>query len=436
MKSKHLDEVRSEIISEIINFIKNEKKIKRIILIDDLFGSLHAIAWLENGSDKNLLKKFNERLNEIATPFWAENLWNASNGNESDKLLFEYAWKEGQKQDDEDRFRLVERHRNRGAWLGHFSTPPWDIDEKNPPIIVFYSFKGGVGRTTALASFAIKQARAGDSVVIIDFDLDAPGIGSLLAGDAKESSQWGVIDYLLEHRFGNNDLRDYYFACRREEIAGSGEILIIPAGQINENYVRKLVRVDFEPSSKDDERYPLNDLLLQIKNELSPQWILIDARAGISEPAGILLTGIAHLNVLFGTFSDQSWQGLRIILNKLGAERIHRQLPQSECILVQAMIPEDTSVGKTAMNSFSERARDEFSNYYYSEDPEDQDEDKYWYIRDLEDSSAPHVPIYLTYQPKLAQFEKIDDVADSLVDSKDYSDLAKRITMRVKWREP
>jgi MinD-like ATPase involved in chromosome partitioning or flagellar assembly len=43
-------------------------------------------------------------------------------------------------------------------------------------IVTFYSFKGGVGRTTALAACAWQLARAGKRVAIIDLDLEAPGI--------------------------------------------------------------------------------------------------------------------------------------------------------------------------------------------------------------------------------------------------------------------
>ena len=50
---------------------------------------------------------------------------------------------------------------------------------KNPPIVVFYSFKGGVGRSTAVAAFAINRSRAGERVVVIDADLDAPGVDEL-----------------------------------------------------------------------------------------------------------------------------------------------------------------------------------------------------------------------------------------------------------------
>ena len=38
---------------------------------------------------------------------------------------------------------------------------------------------GGVGRSTALAAFAIQRARLGERVAVVDLDLDAPGIGAL-----------------------------------------------------------------------------------------------------------------------------------------------------------------------------------------------------------------------------------------------------------------
>ncbi|MBE3038434.1 MAG: hypothetical protein IMZ62_06450, partial [Chloroflexi bacterium] len=105
-----------------------------------------------------------------------------------------------------ERLRVAERHRTHGAWLHDMTEPLWQRTGergKSPPILVFYSFKGGVGRSTALASFAIQRARVGDRVVVIDFDLDAPGVGVLLAADKSGmTASWGVIDYLLERPYG------------------------------------------------------------------------------------------------------------------------------------------------------------------------------------------------------------------------------------------
>lgn len=42
--------------------------------------------------------------------------------------------------------------------------------------ITFYSFKGGVGRTMALVNVAAQLAEMGRKVLVVDFDLEAPGL--------------------------------------------------------------------------------------------------------------------------------------------------------------------------------------------------------------------------------------------------------------------
>ncbi|MBK7057003.1 MAG: AAA family ATPase [Leptospiraceae bacterium] len=40
--------------------------------------------------------------------------------------------------------------------------------------VTFYSYKGGVGRTLALANIAMRLSEFGKKVCILDFDLEAP----------------------------------------------------------------------------------------------------------------------------------------------------------------------------------------------------------------------------------------------------------------------
>ena len=43
-------------------------------------------------------------------------------------------------------------------------------------VVTFYSFKGGVGRSMALANVAVLLARTGKKVLCVDWDLEAPGL--------------------------------------------------------------------------------------------------------------------------------------------------------------------------------------------------------------------------------------------------------------------
>src|SRR2546427_3158010 len=51
-------------------------------------------------------------------------------------------------------------------------------DPRRKPGIVytFYSYKGGVGRSMALANVAALLAKWGKTVLVVDWDLEAPGI--------------------------------------------------------------------------------------------------------------------------------------------------------------------------------------------------------------------------------------------------------------------
>jgi hypothetical protein len=432
-----MDEARREAATVLGQVLIQHAAIERAVLLDDLLGRLRVIVWCPRDQWGDVRRLIESALaaEEVGGRYWSGEVWNATLAGETDRLVYEKAWEAGRAVEGVPQLRLTDRHRNRGGWFKVSEDPPWvtsgDGPSQGPPIVVFYSFKGGVGRSTALGSFAIQRARAGERVAVIDFDLDAPGIGSLLASDeAGTTADWGVVDYLLERPYGDVDLRDYYHACRREEVTGAGEILVVPAGRLDADYLGKLARIDLEPAPPDLGGHRLISLFHNLRKELEPHWLLIDARAGLSELAGVLLGGVAHLHVVFGTHSDQSWAGLRLVLRRLGADRVLAGRPQAECLLVQAMVPEDPGVAESLRARFADQARSEFTERYYAEAPEDPEEDRFWDVRDLDAQDAPHAPVSLSYSVRLAQFRRIDEVAPFLADAAEYRALAERITSR------
>jgi MinD-like ATPase involved in chromosome partitioning or flagellar assembly len=67
-------------------------------------------------------------------------------------------------------------------------------------IVTFYSYKGGSGRSMALANVAWILATHGKRVLAIDWDLEAPGLHRyflpLLGGDPEAKKNDGLIDRL------------------------------------------------------------------------------------------------------------------------------------------------------------------------------------------------------------------------------------------------
>jgi cellulose biosynthesis protein BcsQ len=436
----HIDELRDKLKKGLLNILKKNRKSK-IEIIHDIYGKFNLIIWVENDDEIKLVESIKLELSDCSVSLNSESFIVVnSHTSKIDKQIYESAWIEGETHPEESRLKILERYRTHGGWIGPLMEAPWGssnlLDPTKPPIIVFYSFKGGVGRTTALAAFAIKRARLGERVAIIDADLDAPGIGTLISTDGEEivnSSEapyWGVIDYMLEKKLQKQkiDLREYYHVCRRDKITGTGEIYVFPAGKINLDYPWKLARVDLEPSIGTKEKHIFYALVNDVRRTIKPDWILIDVRAGLAVPAGLLVSGFAHLNVLFGTSSEQSWNGLKLVLDRLGAQRIHANRPQDDLILVHAMVPRDVKLREIAEKEFTEHASELFSDLYYAEAGLDNDE--FWSIDDIESTEAPHIPIVIQYDEGLTTFKNIDQIIDKILDSTDYKRLTEKIASR------
>jgi len=428
---KHMDEARRDAIAAMKTLLDLEPALVRAVLIQDLFGKIRLVVWTTADTNAaNLKESIDISLQEAGANFWTGTVWIAiPEMTESDRIVYDGAWDEGTELTK--RLRLDDRHRNRTAWFTRFRTPLWSTRGhasdgiQGPPIVVFASFKGGVGRTTALAAFAIQRARLGERVAVIDFDLDAPGVGTLLAADeAGTTAPWGVIDYLIERPHGDVPLIDYTHRCARESVTGDGVIFVVPAGQMDDDFLTKLSRVDLEVHAP-DQVHPLGFLLEQVRSEIDPQWILVDSRAGLSPAAGLLLSGFAHLHVLFGTTSEQSFRGIERLVHHLGADRPSDD-PQADCLVVQAMVPDNTITGAVSQEGFKSRMEEIFTNHYLVPEESDPD-DKFWSVRDLDNSSAPHVPIPVPYREKFAFFGSIEQIADDLATGKPYRDIGLRI---------
>src|SRR5207244_1172274 len=76
---------------------------------------------------------------------------------------------------------------------------PSDLDEDLPrPIVTsFYSLRGGVGRSTALAYAARLLASRGHSVLCVDMDLEAPALAALFGKEDEVRAGQGLVSILL-----------------------------------------------------------------------------------------------------------------------------------------------------------------------------------------------------------------------------------------------
>ena len=92
-----------------------------------------------------------------------------------------------------------------GGCLGRDWIPRDSGGEKNNlPTIAFFGAKGGVGRSTALSVVARRLAEKGERVMVLDLDLESPGVSSLLL-PLEARTRFGVVDWLVESGVGQAD---------------------------------------------------------------------------------------------------------------------------------------------------------------------------------------------------------------------------------------
>jgi hypothetical protein len=213
--------------------------------------------------------------------------------------------------------------------------------------ITFYAYKGGTGRTLALANAAIYLSRLKQKVFAIDLDLEAPGLHHKLAlspGGSVPPIERGIVDcisgFTSEHRFPEK-LAPYTILVPREE-ERDGPIILMPAGNVlSATYWRQLARLDWHELfySEGGEGIPFFlELKERIKDEFSPDFLLIDARTGITEVGGVATTLLPDQVVCLLLNNRENLEGAREVLR--GIQRVSADRRRSIGIVpVLARIP-------------------------------------------------------------------------------------------------
>jgi MinD-like ATPase involved in chromosome partitioning or flagellar assembly len=269
--------------------------------------------------------------------------------------------------------------------------------------VTFFGVKGGVGRSTALVAIARHLAERGDRILVIDLDLESPGItASLLPADSRPS--FGVVDWFVEDDVNqaNADLLRDMVASSSLAAGTPGEIRVVPAGGTTglESYVSKLARVYSSPPGKGDVASRLARLLDDLEITEQPDWVLIDSRAGIHDLAAVAVTRLNATSLLFAINTPQTWLAYRYLFATW-----HRDLHlvrrfRDQLRMVAGQVPE------TGRDQYLEHMRDNssalFEEYLY-DDAEPEDDNAFNF--DVGDRDAPHSPIPIYWRRELQDWD-------------------------------
>ncbi|MGA7934238.1 MAG: AAA family ATPase [Kovacikia sp.] len=210
---------------------------------------------------------------------------------------------------------------------------------KRPQIVTFYSFKGGVGRSTALGMVAISLANRNRRVVVVDFDLEAPGISILFRpnlASENEAESYGILDYLHQrHLTPEENIPPIANCIHQVDLPGRGELFLVPAGEYDENYIHRLAEFDRRTwqSFYKGAANPVEQLISDIQEQVDPDVILIDARPGFNDTGAIALLDLADTGIICFSPTDQSFDGLRWVIQAARKQSDYRGKPDLRFLL-------------------------------------------------------------------------------------------------------
>lgn len=281
-----------------------------------------------------------------------------------------------------------------------------NVEPSVPPRFVFTSMKGGVGRTTALCVVATELAAAGKNILVVDLDLEAPGVGGMLLA-AESVPRFGVVDFLamaaMDQELAISELRG------SAGHADGGRIDVLPAlgsEMLAEHYLAKLSRalLDASPTTDVPLHHKLNRMLELATASRQYDAILIDVRAGLSEISAGPILALGAAVLLFGTAQKQTFDDMRLLFAHLATLAIPGDgaLWKNLCPVL-AKTPASTETVEWAQNQMYLL----FQEFVYEEQ-----EGLDGYNFDEGAIDAPHRLIPIAFNPTFSEFDPSRRPAD------------------------
>lgn len=215
--------------------------------------------------------------------------------------------------------------RSVGSWLDfayavlNAEPKPAEMPLKKSRVVVFYSYKGGVGRTTAMLQVAYLLAQQGRRIVLVDMDLEAPGLRHAVEHLDPDPEQ-GLVDYLYERqlllRGAAPDIQVKDIVGRvRSELPMRGDLYVVPAGHVDLDYIGMVDDLDTWVGGSSPEAWTV--FLQELSEQLEPDLIFVDSRTGFNRWGAVSLLLLADEAFVFAYPNRQNLEGLRPLLSAL-----------------------------------------------------------------------------------------------------------------------
>jgi hypothetical protein len=258
-----------------------------------------------------------------------------------------------------------------------------------PYIFTFYSFKGGVGRSMAVMNVAYTLAGRGRHVLVVDMDLEAPGLSGFLhrsgeLADPEAAQPKDILTLLGEaaralHAGGAPEemaqrlppLAHYIRTVAEKKLEtlqpklGKLGRLDVLGTDPERDYMGRLAQLDLKGLPQDQlitlsrllhhyfkaQRFPHRPLGVEIFEpalQTPYDYVLVDSRTGITEIGGLCVGPLADRLVVITGLNDQNVHGTLDFLKEAGIQpkpRPKDDQPWDDADIVGAASADNPSLG-------------------------------------------------------------------------------------------
>lgn len=247
-------------------------------------------------------------------------------------------------------------------------------------ILTFYSYKGGVGRSMALANLGDALARQGLRVLMIDFDLEAPGLEQFFPINYRQfRSHAGLLDLLLSYKQAMSQasggaseqaafrkLKENFIVPVYDQLPSGGRLDLMPAGQRGDE--EQLARYALNLRTFDWQDFYFNwagelffDWMRQTVSSLY-DLVLVDSRTGVTEMGGVCAYQLADTIAMFCASNYQNLQGTLSVIQNFFSKRVQtlRHNRPLQLLVVPSRVEQrDTPL----LKDFHERFEDAYKTF-------------------------------------------------------------------------
>lgn len=185
-------------------------------------------------------------------------------------------------------------------------------------IVTFYSFKGGVGRSLAVANLGHILAESKERrILMVDFDLEAPGLSLMPCfKPEKAKSNDGLFEFIKSYQDGKKPNIASYIRF----IDGyNHHLMLMPAGNLQRGFNPN--DIQFPKLLKRKAGTNFIDYFKQQLESLKIHYVLVDSRTGLTEASGLCTIALPDMVVVLTGLNRQNLEGTKWVISNITIDK-------------------------------------------------------------------------------------------------------------------